>query len=156
MHRRYDEGMPRAPTERAKHVKEIAMRLLRSAGAGAISTAVDLTALTLLVEVAKWSTRAANVPALVLGGITMFIGQKFFAFRAHGDVKREMALFVLVQAGALFLNGFLFDLAMRESHFLARYYLIVRMAVGNVVWLGYSFPLWHLVFKQRDDKRAPG
>lgn len=128
------------------------MRLLRSAGAGAISTAVDLTAITLLVEVAKWSTRAANVPALVLGGITMFIGQKYFAFRAQGDVKKEMALFVLVQAGALFLNGFLFDLAVRSSPLLAKYYLLVRMAVGNVVWLGYSFPLWHLVFKQRADK----
>jgi hypothetical protein len=70
----------------------------------------------------------------------------------HGDVKRELALFVLVQAGALLLNGFLFDLGVRVSPFAARYYLILRMAVGNVVWLGYSFPLWHLVFKKRDAK----
>lgn len=147
--------MPRVPTERARRVKEIGMRLLRSAGAGAVSTIVDLSALTSLIELAKWTPRAANIPALVLGGITMFIGQKYFAFRARGDVKKEVALFVLVQAGALFLNGFLFDLAMRVSPLFARYYLFVRMAVGNVVWLGYSFPLWHLVFKQRADKAAP-
>jgi putative flippase GtrA len=149
--------MPRAAveTQLAVHVKAIAMRLLRSAGAGAVSTAVDLTALTLLIEVAKWSPRAANIPALILGGITMFIGQKYFAFRAHGDVKKELALFVLVQAGALLLNGFLFDLGMRLSPLFARYYLFVRMAVGNVVWLGYSFPLWHLVFKQRVDRPLP-
>jgi putative flippase GtrA len=147
--------MPRAAvdTQLATRVKAIALRLLRSAGAGAVSTAVDLSALTLLIEVAKWTPRTANVPALVLGGITMFIGQKYFAFRAHGDVKKEIALFVLVQAGALLLNGFLFDTAMRLPLF-AHYYLFVRMAVGNVVWLGYSFPLWHLVFKQRADKVA--
>ncbi len=152
MLRRYDEVMPRVPSELAVHAKQIALRLLRSAGAGAVSTIVDLTALTLLIEVARWSPRAGNIPALVLGGITMFIGQKYFAFRAHGDVKKELALFVLVQAGALLLNGYLFDLAMRLSPLFARYYLFVRMAVGNVVWLGYSFPLWHLVFRQRVDK----
>ncbi|MEO7111027.1 MAG: GtrA family protein [Polyangiaceae bacterium] len=149
--------MPRAAveTQLAVHVKAIGMRLLRSAGAGAVSTAVDLTAITLLVEVAKWTPRAANIPALILGGITMFIGQKYFAFRARGDVKKEIVLFVLVQAGALFLNGFLFDLGVRVSPLAARYYLILRMAVGNVVWLGYSFPLWHLVFKPRVDKPQP-
>ena len=64
-------------------------------------------------------------------------------------------MFVLVQAGALLLNGFLFDRAMQWSPLFARYYLFVRMAVGNVVWLSYSFPLWHLVFKQRVDKPLP-
>ena len=144
--------MPRAPSELAVRVKEIAMRLLRSAGAGAVATAVDLTTITLLIEVAKWTPLAANVPALILGGITMFIGQKYFAFRGRGDVRKELALFVLVQAGALFLNGFLFDRGVRVSPLAARYYLILRMAIGNVVWLGYSFPLWHLVFKKRGAK----
>lgn len=144
--------MPSAPSKPSLQLKEVALRLVRSGMAGTISTLVDLATLTLLVEVAKWSPRGANIPALVLGGITMFIGQKYFAFRASGDVKKELLLFVLVQAGALFLNGFLFDLGMRVSLFAARHYVILRMAVGNVVWLGYSFPLWHLVFKQRNGK----
>ena len=147
--------MPRVPSERASRVKEVALRLVRSGMAGTVSTLVDLATLTLLVEVAHWSPRAANIPALILGGITMFIGQKYFAFRALGDVKKELLFFVLVQAGALFLNGFLFDLGMRVSELAARHYVILRMAVGNVVWLGYSFPLWHLVFKRRADKPLP-
>ncbi|MEO8877513.1 MAG: GtrA family protein [Polyangiaceae bacterium] len=146
--------MPRARSKLAVRVKEIALRLVRSGMAGTVSTIVDLSVLTLLVEVMEWTPRAANVPALIMGGTTMFIGQKYFAFRAEGDVKREIFLFVLVQAGALFLNGFLFDLGMRVSVLAASHYVILRMAVGNVVWLGYSFPLWHLVFKRRAQRAA--
>ncbi|MGH7285748.1 MAG: GtrA family protein [Polyangiaceae bacterium] len=131
-------------------VRDILLRLARSAGAGAVSTMVDLSSITLLVEVFHVSTRAANVPALTLGAITMFVGQKYFAFRAGGDVKKEMVLFAGVQIGGFMLNAYLFDLAMRSSVLGAKYYLITRMAVGNVVWLGYSFPMWHLVFKPRD------
>ena len=130
-------------------VRDVLMRLVRSAGAGAVSTAVDLSSITLLVEVFHVSTRAANVPALTLGAITMFVGQKCFAFRAAGDVRREILLFAVVQLGGFAINAYLFDLAMRTSVLAARYYIITRMATGNVVWLGYSFPLWHLVFKRR-------
>lgn len=131
-------------------VRDVLLRLARSAGAGAVSTIVDLSSITILVEVFHVSTRAANVPALTLGAITMFVGQKYFAFRAGGDVRREIVLFASVQAVGFLLNAYLFDLAMRSSVLLAKYYLVTRMGVGNVVWLGYSFPMWHLVFKPRD------
>lgn len=136
-------------------VRDVFFRLARSAGAGAVSTLVDLTSITILVEVLHVTTRAANVPALTLGAITMFVGQKYFAFRAAGDVKKEIALFAGVQIGGFVLNAFLFDLAIRSSVLAARYYLITRMAVGNVVWLGYSFPMWHVVFKPRDSLPRP-
>lgn len=136
-------------------VRDVLLRLARSAGAGAVSTLVDLTSITILVEVLHVSTRAANVPALTLGAITMFVGQKYFAFRAGGDVRKEIVLFAAVQVGGFALNAFLFDLAIRSSVLAAKYYLVTRMAVGNVVWLGYSFPMWHLVFRPRDALPRP-
>ena len=136
-------------------VREVLFRLARSAGAGAVATVVDLASITILVELLHVSKRAANVPALTLGAITMFVGQKYFAFRAAGDVKKEIAFFAAVQVGGFVLNAFFFDLAMRSSALAAQYYLITRMAVGNVVWLGYSFPMWHLVFKPRDALPPP-
>ena len=136
-------------------VRHVLLRLARSAGAGAVSTLVDLASITILVELLHVSKRAANVPALTLGAITMFVGQKYFAFRAAGDVRKEIVLFAGIQVGGFVLNAFLFDLAIRSSLLAARYYLITRMAVGNVVWLGYSFPMWHLVFKPRDALHPP-
>lgn len=136
-------------------VRDVALRLVRSGAAGLVSTIVDLTSLTILVEGLHVSTRAANVPALVLGAITMFVGQKYFAFRTLGDVRREIFLFALVQAVGFALNAWIFDFAIRSSALAARYYLITRMATGNVVWLGYSFPMWHLVFKRRVDPPRP-
>ena len=71
-------------------VRDVLLRLARSAGAGTVSTIVDLTSITLLVELFHVSKRAANVPALTLGAITMFVGQKSSVFRAAGDVRKEM------------------------------------------------------------------
>lgn len=136
-------------------VRDVLYRLARSAGAGAVATVVDLASITILVEVLHVSKRAANVPALTLGAITMFVGQKYFAFRAAGDVKKEIAFFTAVQVGGFALNAFIFDVAIRSSVLAAKYYLVTRMAVGNVVWLGYSFPMWHLVFKPRDALPRP-
>jgi len=123
-------------------------RLVRSAGAGAIATLIDLGTLSALVALAGVSPRAASVPALVMGAIAMFFGQKHLAFRARrGDSKREAVLFALVQIGGLAVNAILYELVMRAVPASARHYVAVRLVTTNVVWLAYSFPLWHLVFK---------
>jgi putative flippase GtrA len=130
------------------HVGALLARLVRSAGAGAVATVVDLGSLTALVSIAGLSPRAASVPALVLGGIVMFFGQKHWAFRSHaGRTGREAVLFALVQIGGLVLTALLFEFVMRVAPAATRYYVIVRLVTTNVVWVGYSFPLWHLVFK---------
>jgi putative flippase GtrA len=130
--------------------------LIRSAGAGALATGVDLATLTALVSLVGLSPRAASVPALVLGGIVMFFGQKRFAFRsASGRTGREAVLFTLVQIGGLVLTALLYDIAMRVAPGAAHDYVLVRLVTTNVVWLAYSFPLWHLVFKTRPLPERP-
>jgi putative flippase GtrA len=131
-------------------------RFIRSAGAGAVASVVDLVTLTALVSLAGLSPRAASVPALVLGGVVMFFGQKHWAFRSHaGRTGREAVLFALVQIGGLVLTAILYELVMRTVPGATRYYIAVRLVTTNVVWVGYSFPLWHLVFKPSDEPQRP-
>jgi hypothetical protein len=56
-------------------------------------------------------------------------------------------LFTAVQIGGLVITGLLFDLALRTMPNLTRYYVVVRLVTTNLVWLFYSFPLWHWVFR---------
>jgi putative flippase GtrA len=103
--------------------------------------------LTGLTELAGLSPRVASVPALVVSSIVMFFGQKYFAFGSRGKpTTRELVLFALVQAGGLVLTALLFELVVRLVPFLFEHYVLARILVTNLVWLGYSFPLYHLVF----------
>jgi putative flippase GtrA len=133
------------------------VRLVRSGVAGLAATLADLGVLTGLTELAGVSPRAASIPALVTGGFVMFFGQKYFAFRRDGAPRtRELVEFALVQAGGLVLTGFLYDSVLRFVPSLTTHYVLVRLVVTNVVWLGYSFPLWHVVFRGRAASTAPG
>ena len=124
-------------------------RLLRSGGAGALAAGTDLATLTLLVQVAGVPPRAASVPALALGAIVMFFGQKYLAFKSSGKPSlREMVLFALVQLGGFALTALLFDLLLRVAPLAQAHYVVSRMIVTNVVWLAYSFPLFHFVFRK--------
>jgi putative flippase GtrA len=128
----------------------VLVRLARSGIAGLAATLCDLGVLTGLAELGGVSPRVASVPALVTGGLVMFFGQKYFAFQRQGKpTARELFLFVAVQVGGLALTGLLYDTALRFVPNLTAHYVLLRLVATNVVWLGYSFPLWHLVFKAR-------
>jgi putative flippase GtrA len=129
-------------------IPPVLLRLARSGFAGAFATATDLGTLTMLVSGLGISPRIANVPALVMGSIVMFFGQKHFAFRRGGGrLDREIAAFAVVQIIGLGLGAALFDLGLRIPG-AARFYVVVRLVTSNLVWLLYSFPLWHFVFKK--------
>ncbi|GAC1580841.1 MAG: hypothetical protein NVS3B20_11650 [Polyangiales bacterium] len=130
-------------------------RLLKSGGAGLFATFADLATLTGLVHFAGLTPRAASIPAYVVSGAVMFVGQKYFAFRGRGGaVRRELILFALVQVLTLILNATLYDLTLRLFPALLRYYVVVRLVAANLVWLGFSFPLWHFVFKAAPTTKA--
>jgi putative flippase GtrA len=125
-------------------------RLVRSGAAGAIAAGADLLSLAGLVQLAGVEPRVASVPALIVGAVVMFFGQKYFAFAARGgSIGRELILFALVQLGGLALTALLFDVTLRIGPSLSPHYLAVRLVTTNLVWLLYSFPLWHFVFRSK-------
>lgn len=122
------------------------LRFLRSLFAGGMATLADLASLALLVSVFQFEPRAANVPSLLAGAAVQFFANRHFVFRAReGSLARQALLFVVVEAIALLLNGALFDHAMRVAP--ASLYAIVRLVTSNVVFLGFSYPLWRFVFR---------
>lgn len=133
------------------------VRFVRSAGAGTMASLVDLGTLCALVSLGGASPRVASVPALLLGNIVMFFAQKHLAFRSRGSARNEASRFILVQLGGIALNAALFELVMRAVPSATPYYAAVRILTTNAVWLAYSYPLWHLVFKVTAEPRhSPG
>lgn len=122
-----------------------ALVAVRSAGVGAVATAVDLGALALLVSVIGLSPRAASVPALSLGIAVQFFGNKLFAF-ADGSPHwlRQGAQFLAVEALGFTLNLLLFDLAVAHTPLP---YLAARVLSTSVVYFAVCLPLWSRIFR---------
>ncbi|MCI0463840.1 MAG: GtrA family protein [Gemmataceae bacterium] len=120
--------------------------LCRSCAVGVVATAVDLGSLFLLVHVFGCPAELANVPTLIPGLLVQFFGNKFFAFRDHSpQLRRQGSLFALVEAGAFVLNVIVFHLIVTLT---AVHYLAARMLGTGLVYLGFSFPLWGLIFRE--------
>lgn len=121
-------------------------RFLRSLFAGGMATLADLATLALLVSVLHLEPRAANVPALLAGAAVQFFTNRHFVFRAReGSIAKQAMLFFLVEAIALLLNGLLFDHAMRVVA--PSLYAVARLVTSNLVYVGFSYPLWRFVFR---------
>ncbi len=124
-------------------------KLLKAAIAGGAATLADVAVLTLLVAGLGLTPAAANVPALVVGGVVNFFGNRHFAFRARsGDVVQQAVRYGVVEIVALVLNGVLYAAAIhaagaRASHL----FWAIRLATSHVVFLGWSYPLWRHVFR---------
>lgn len=125
------------------------LRVLRALLAGGAATLADLAVLALLVSAVGLSPRVASIPALLVGGVVNFLGNRHFAFRAsRGSLARQAALYTMVELLALAANGVLFDLVMRALPVgLAWSYVLVRLVTSHVVFLAWSYPLWRLVFR---------
>ena len=126
----------------------ILLQTVRAGAAGVFATAFDLATLTILVSGFHVSPHVANVPALVAGGIANFVGNRHFAFRAKSEpVVRQAVGYVVVEAVALALNGWLFEVALRLFPHATHAYWALRLATSHIVFLLWSYPLWCLVFR---------
>lgn len=131
-------------------------RLFRSGLGGLFATFADLATLELLVRGFGATPDLASVPALVVSNLVMYFAQKRIAFDGSGGaVKQEAGRFVLVQAGGFALIAGLYELAMRMVPGASDAYVLTRLVVTNLVFLFYSFPLWHWVFKRPARAQAP-
>ena len=137
-------------------MRDLVIRLARSGGAGALAAGADLVTLTALCELFGVEPRIASIPALTVGTIVMYFAQKYLAFQSTARPSgRELLLFTLVQAGGYGLTLVAYDLALRLVPWLGVHYVLARLVVTNLVWLGYSFPLWHWVFRGRAVDKPP-
>lgn len=122
-------------------------QLLRAGVAGLAATGSDLAALAILVSVLHVDPRIANIPALLVGGVVNFIGNRHFAFQAReGSLVRQAVLYTLVEVFALAANALLYDTVLRTWPDARHAYWLVRLATSHVVFLAWSYPLWRRVF----------
>ena len=120
---------------------------LRSGSIGIAATLADVIALSLLVEVAGFEPRVANVPALLVGVLIQFLGNKLFAFADRSNAwARQGVMFALVECGALALNTIFFDIVVASG---VVPYLVARFLVQGIVYFGFSMPLWSRIFSRR-------
>ena len=128
---------------------------MRSALAGLAATAADLATLSGLVVLAHWSPRAANVPALIVGGVVNFVGNRVYAFHAReGNVAVQAIGYTAVELVALALNGLLYEAILRWVPATTEIFWLVRLLTTNVVFLLWSYPLWHHVFRVQRQRPA--
>jgi putative flippase GtrA len=119
--------------------------LVRSMGVGVFATATDLGVLALLVSGLGWSPRAASLPALLLGIVVQFLGNKLLAFDdRRPEWLRQGAQFMAVEALGFVANLVLFDRAMALTHLP---YLPVRLATTSFVYFAICLPLWTRIFR---------
>ena len=127
-----------------RSVAESLLCFSRGLSVGAVATLVDLAALTILVRVFQLSPLVANVPALCTGAVVQFLGCRHLVFGAQaGDARKQAALFALTEVGTLAANALAFHLLVAALHVP---FVIARPVGTFVVFVGFSYPLWHLTF----------
>jgi putative flippase GtrA len=122
--------------------------LLRAGVAGIAATVSDLATLAIFVSLLHVNARVASIPALIVGGVVNFLGNRHYAFRARqGHVGRQAVGYTAVELVALGLNGLLYDTVLRTIPGAAHVYWLVRLITSHAVFLGWSYPLWRRVFR---------
>jgi putative flippase GtrA len=131
--------------------------LIRSGMVGIIATICDLGTLLILMHGFGLHPRIANIPSLIPGLIVMFVGNKYFAFEDRStQVVKQGSLFLAIELIGFALNALLFDMLVTHTEI---HEIIARLLGTNIVYLGFSFPLWSmLVFRHRAraEAAAPG
>ncbi|MCA9629542.1 MAG: GtrA family protein [Myxococcales bacterium] len=118
--------------------------LARSLAVGSLATVFDLGTLALLVHAVGVDPRLASLPALSLGVVAQFLGNKLFAFQDYrADWLRQGLSFLAVEALGFSANLLLFHLAVS---FTPLPVLPVRLAITSLVYFGVCLPLWSRIF----------
>lgn len=128
--------------------------LSRSAIVGVAATLADLATLAVL-DAFGVRPAWANVPALTLGIVIQFVGNKLWAFRDRNNDARALArqggAFLAIEAVAFALNAILFHLLVVVAGFPT---LLGRVLVSAAVYFGFSYPLWGRVFVAPENRSA--
>lgn len=122
--------------------------LKRSAVVGVAASLADLVMLALLVHGLAVAPAWANVPALSLGLVIQFVGNKLWAFQDRtsdpAQLARQGSAFLAVEVIAFLLNAALFHLL---SPLWGVPPLVARVIASAAVYFGFSYHLWARIFR---------
>jgi putative flippase GtrA len=131
-------------------------RFLRNCLTGGLATGVYFAVYLPLYRGAGLPQSVADNVGLVVGAAVQFLGARYFVFRARqGKIHRQLTGFVLAELATLLMNVALLWLARKllprevgESDLLV-------LATSFLVFAGFSYPIWHLVFRTPKREAAP-
>ena len=131
-------------------------RFLRNCVTGGVATGVYYAVYLPLHLWAHLSQSLADNTGLLVGAAVQFVGARYFVFKArHGKLHRQLAGFVLAELATLLMNVLMLWLGrtllpegIAHSHFLV-------LATSFAVFAGFSYPVWHLVFRRPKEEAAP-
>ena len=117
---------------------------VRAIAVGLVATGADLAVLALLVEGARLSAAAANVPALLAGLVVQFLGCRALVFpESARSLGAQARGFLVAEAGTLALNGISFHVLVSATELP---YVAARMLGQLAVFVLFSYPAWRRVF----------
>jgi len=121
-----------------------ALRLGRALVVGSGATLADFSVFTTCVRAAGIAPSAARVPALLVGAVVQFFGNRSFTFRAQsGSLSRQAKLFLLFESVTFGLNWSVFH-ALEQNIDWAPPEL-VSFAGTFLVFVGFAYPMRRLV-----------
>ncbi len=119
----------------------------RSALTGGAATLADLAVIAFATAVLHLDPRAANLPALLVGAVVQFFGNRHFAFRSgKGRVGRQALLFAASELVTMGLNAALYDAVATRWTLTPLSAVLARAITTNLVFLLWSYPVWKRVF----------
>jgi putative flippase GtrA len=116
----------------------VTKRMMRVGVSGMVATAVDVTALVLLVELLRSHVTIAAFLAAALGGVTNFLINKYWAFDDDAPLEiRQIAIYALVSlVTAAFTAAAIHILAV----LIGVPYLIAKAIAAALVFLIWTYP----------------
>jgi putative flippase GtrA len=129
-------------------------RFARSAMVGGAATLVDLGVLEICVRILHITATTAKIPSFLVALLVQFIGNRTYTFHAtSGGLRRQVLLFCGVESVTLFLHWLLFRLCVNTLHLPIE---IANFLVSFVVYVGFSYPAWKLVFRGQGGQDGQG
>lgn len=136
--------MPPPPTPEVRSGPRHTLK--KSAVVGLLATLADMALIALMVHGLAVAPAIANVPALTLGLLIQFWGNKRYAFQDKSPLStRQTGAFLAVELVAFALNAVFF-------HILAVGFevtpLLARAVASAFVYFAFSYRLWQIIFRQ--------
>jgi putative flippase GtrA len=132
-------------------------RFVRNCLTGGLATGVYFAVYFPLYRGAGLQQSVADNIGLVVGAAVQFVGARYFVFRARqGKIHKQLAGFVLAELATLLMNVLLLWLARKVlPPEIGRSDWLV-LATSFVVFAGFSYPIWHMVFRAPKEPAPAG